>query len=147
MAPTPTTTLECLDAVVSWMGERAAVDVAQRGEPDSPGGVTVVGCSVLDAPHRRDLGRHERSQRILAVWMRLVQQNEQDTEGDLAAFKDDVWTQWLHDRTDPDSALRGSVLDDTLAGLPDYQRLLSGETRMYPFVLQFTLVTALPVTP
>ena len=142
--PAPTTTLECLDAVVDFMSDRANVDQAQRGEPESPGGLTVVGCSVLDGPSVRQLGRHTRTQRILAVWMRNVGADESGVELALAEFKDDVWDAWLEARTDPDSPILGADLDDTLAGLPDYQRLLSGETRLYPFVLAFTIARSIP---
>jgi hypothetical protein len=137
-----TTTAAALEAVRVFFAARASVDAAQVGEPDSPGGITVVACSVIDSPVLRDAFRHEREQNVLALWMRVVQQDEGAVELALADFKDDVWDSWLTARKTGD--LQGARLDDTLAGLPDYRRLLSGETRLYPFVVAVPIRRPLP---
>lgn len=133
-----------LEAVRAWFAARDAVDVAQVGEPDSPGGITVVACSLIDSVVDRDnLRLHRRRQRVLALWMRQVQQDEEAVELALAAFKADVWDTWL-DAGRRTGDLQGAELDDTLSGLPDYRRLLSGETRLYPFVVAVPISRALP---
>jgi hypothetical protein len=137
---------EALEAVRAWFADRDSVDRAQAGEPDSPGslGITVVACSLLDATVTRDtLKRHTRIQRVLALWLRGVQQDEEAVELALAAFKADVWNAWL-DAGRLTGALQGATLEDTFAGLPDYQRRLSGEARAYPLVVAVPLSRPLP---
>lgn len=137
-----TTTAAALEAVRLFFEARVSVDRAQVGEPDSPGGVTVVACSVIDSPVTQDAFRHARLQNVLALWMRQVSQDEEAVELALAAYKDDVWDAWLTARKTGD--LQAARLDDTLSGLPDYRRLLSGETRLYPFVIAVPITRPLP---
>lgn len=137
-----TTTAAALEAVRAFFEGRVSVDRSQVGEPDSPGGITVVACSVIDSPVAQDAFRHGRRQNILALWMRQVQQDEEAVELALAAFKDDVLDAWLIARKTGD--LQGVTLDDTLSGLPDYRRLLSGETRLFPMVMGVPITRPLP---